>query len=80
VLLTPDLYDDEITKVLTFNGLKKVNKTVCKNDKINGVNHFSVKNNKQTRTFLKSRWNGFKLINNNFYPHGYIDDSKNIEE
>ena len=36
-----------------------------------GVKLFSIVNNTQTRTFMKSEWKGMELVDNKYYPKGY---------
>jgi hypothetical protein len=57
--------------VCEFSGLKKKHKTLTIADKEKGINHFSIINNTQTRTFNKTDWKGFNLSQNIFYPKGY---------
>lgn len=74
-LLTSNLYLNDYSdkdKELTFGGLKRKHRTLTKTDIENGLNHFSIVNNTQTRTFNKTTWTGFDLINNNYYPRGYV--------
>jgi hypothetical protein len=72
ILLTQDMYIEErAEKPISFNGLKKVHKTVTKKQKENGISNFSVLNNTQTRTFNKSSWGGFDFINGCWLPKNY---------
>jgi len=76
--LTYEMYDmtnNDINRVCEFSGLKKKHKTLTYADKEKGVNHFSIVNNTQTRTFNKSDWSGFNLLQNIFYPKGYCNVS-----
>ncbi len=66
-----DMKNTDIDRVCKFSGLKKKHKTLTYADKEKGVKHFSIVNNTQTRTFNKSNWSGFNLIDNIFYPKGF---------
>jgi hypothetical protein len=52
--------------------LKKINKFVSKEMKNKGIENFSIINNTQTKNFMKSDWKGFDLINNQYYPKGFV--------
>ena len=54
-----------------FSGLRKKHTNLTKGDIEKGVKLFSIVNNTQTRTFMKSEWNGTTLIDNKYYPKGY---------
>ena len=71
--LSYEMYDskNDVNRVCEFSGLKKKHKTLTYADKEIGIKHFSIVNNEQTRTFNKSNWSGFNLIENIFYPKGY---------
>jgi len=72
-LLNKNLYDNYKTSdPIQFSGLRRKHKSLTKSDITNGVNHFSIVNNTQTRTFMKSEWSGMNLINNHYYPKGYV--------
>lgn len=58
-------------QVIAFSGLKKKTTKLTKADREAGIKLFSVCNSHQTRTFMKNDWKGFKLIDNEYYPHGY---------
>jgi hypothetical protein len=64
-------YKDEEQKV-EFSGLRKKHTNLTKGDIEKGVKLFSIVNNTQTRTFMKSEWSGMNLINNHYYPKGYV--------
>jgi hypothetical protein len=72
--LNYEMYDESknVNRVVEFSGLKKKHKNLTRNDKEIGVNHFSIVNNHQSRTFNKSDWAGMKLVDNNFIPKGYV--------
>ena len=54
-----------------WTGMKKVNKRVCKSDKLAGVEHFTVKKQDYKRTFHKQEWQGMSQVDGYFYPFGY---------
>jgi hypothetical protein len=68
-----NMYSDykEKEQQITFSGLRKKNINLTKADIKNGVGLFSIVNNTQTRTFMKSEWKGMDLIDNKFYPKGF---------
>ena len=57
--------------ICEFSGLRKKHKNLTRQDVENGLNHFSIINNTQTRQFMKNEWSGMNLINNCYYPKGY---------
>ena len=63
-------YKEEEQKA-TFSGLKRKHKNLTRADVKNGVPLFSIVNNTQTRTFMKTDWKGMDLVNNKYYPKGY---------
>ena len=63
-------YKDEEQKV-EFSGLRKKHINLTKGDIEKGVKLFSIVNNTQTRTFMKSEWKGMELVDNKYYPKGY---------
>lgn len=63
-------YENEKPVVLEINGLKKKNKSLTKEDVINGVSHFNIINYNQDRTFYKNEWSSDRFINNRWYPLG----------
>ena len=63
-------YKDKEQKV-EFSGLRKKHINLTKADITKGVHLFSIVNNTQTRTFMKSEWKGMDLINNKYYPKGF---------
>jgi hypothetical protein len=71
--LTYDMYhkykDEE--QIVEFSGLKRKHKNLTKSDINNKVDYFSIVNNTQTRTFMKNNWEGFKLVENLYFPKGY---------
>ena len=66
-----EFYDKDEPSVVEFKGLKKKHRTLTSKDKKQGINHFSICNISQSRTFGKSKWSGMKRINNDWYPHAY---------
>lgn len=70
--LKSDYYESEVPTEVQFNGLKKKHKTLTKNDVKQGVQHFSIVNSEQTRTFNKSEWQGMIFKENSWYPFGFI--------
>ena len=70
-VLRAEYYDNAIPVAVSFSGLKKKNKTLTKNDVINGVQHFSVTNNNVKRTFHNSDWSGMTFSNGEWFPKGY---------
>lgn len=80
--LTPELFtefdnckEEDETNVIKFNGLKRKHKTLTMADKDNGVDHFSIVNVTQTRTFMKSDWEGMNFCDNQWYPNrSHSDD------
>lgn len=72
--LKPDMYDTykDNNEPVEFSGLRRKHKNLTKKDLDNGVKHFSIVNNTQKRTFMKSDWTGMDLIDNKYYPKGYI--------
>jgi hypothetical protein len=68
-------FDNETPREIGFKGMKKINKIVSKNDKLNGVSMFSIKNVNNKRTFCKSSWKGMDWDGDNtWYPKGYTSD------
>ena len=63
----------DIDRKCEFSGLKRVHKNITKENKEKGMNHFSIINNTQTRTFNKTCWSGMNLNNNVFYPKGHCN-------
>jgi hypothetical protein len=57
--------------VVSFGGLKRKHKSLTNADVENGVNHFSIVNSHQTRTFMNTSWKGMIFHENQWYPHGY---------
>jgi hypothetical protein len=55
-----------------FSGLRKKHINLTKHDKEINLQHFSIVNNTQTRTFMKSEWKGMTLKDNLYYPKGFI--------
>jgi hypothetical protein len=75
VCLKYEMYTDYVennkcTKV-EFSGLKRKHKNLTRKDKENGLGHFSIVNNIQTRTFMNSEWKGMNYKNNEWYCNGY---------
>jgi hypothetical protein len=63
-------YQDEDVKC-EFSGLKKVHKSISKKQKDQGVEHFSIVNQTQIKTFMASEWEGFDLVDGSYVPQGY---------
>ena len=74
--LKPCMYEDydKQEQKCEFSGLKKINTKVSKKNEELGINHFSIINNTQIKTFMKSEWQGFDIRDNQYYPRGYQDD------
>jgi hypothetical protein len=65
---------------ITFSGLKKKNK-LTRADREKGMPLFSVVNQTQTRTFMKSTWKNMKRVGNEYYPHGHeIEGDEEVED
>ncbi len=73
-LLNHQMYKDNTPKPVSFGGLKKKHLNLTKADQEKDINHFSVVNSNQTRTFMKNSWKGMNLVNGEWYPLGYIKD------
>ena len=71
--LNNNMYNDYKNKeqIVEFSGLRKKHTNLTKGDIEKGVKLFSIVNNTQTRTFMKSEWKGMDLIDNKYYPKGY---------
>jgi uncharacterized protein YprB with RNaseH-like and TPR domain len=65
-------YLNEKPEEVEFSGLKRKHKNLTKEDINKNLPHFSIINNTQKRTFLKTEWKGMIFQNNKFYPKGYI--------
>ena len=65
----PDIRNTKVIQILEY--LRKKNINLTKADIKNGVGLFSIVNNTQTRTFMKSNWKGMDLIDNKYYPKGF---------
>ncbi len=61
----------EGSHAVEFDGLKKIHKTMTTAQIEKGLSHFSSINSHQTRTFNKSTWTGFDLVNGVWYPKGF---------
>ena len=75
-VLSHDLYNDSSSssksgKVVEFSGLKKKHINLTRSDVENGVNHFSIVNNTQTRTFMLEEWNAMDFVEGEWFPKGY---------
>ncbi len=68
------MYSDykEKPQVVEFSGLRRKHKNLTKSDIENKLPYFSIINNKQTRTFMKSEWGGMMFKDNKYYPKGYV--------
>ena len=71
--LNNNMYNDYKNKeqIVEFSGLRKKHTNLTKGDIEKGVKLFSIVNNTQTRTFMKSEWKGMDLVDNKYYPKGY---------
>ena len=69
--LTNELYTNQKSVPISFDGLKKKGIRLTKDDVKNGHNYFTIVNTKQTKTFLKSTWDGMNLIDGVWLPHGF---------
>jgi len=71
--LDEDMYDnyDKVTNTVVIDSLRKKNKKLTKQDKEDGVQHFTIVNNEMERTFMKSEWNGMIYKDGEYYPKGY---------
>ena len=71
-LLSNNLYENySECEPVKFSGLRKKNINLTKGDIDKGVKLFSIVNNSQTRTFMKSEWKRMDFIDNKYYPKGY---------
>jgi hypothetical protein len=70
--LRDDLYKEEKQEELSFDGLQKKHKNLTAADVEAGVDHFSIVNRQQKRTFNKSQWRGMNLVNGEWYPFNYL--------
>ena len=64
-------YNNEQSREVHWTGMKKINKRINKNERANGVEHFTIKKQQYSRTFYKNQWQGMTQHNNQFYPFGY---------
>ena len=69
--LQDEWYENDMKEEVEWTGMKKVNKRVSKADRAAGVENWSVKQQKYTRTFNKNKWTGMKSDEDYFYPYGY---------
>jgi hypothetical protein len=56
-----------------WNGLKKISKHVTKEENENGIEIFSIKNEKYSREFDSCIWKNMMLNDNIYYPIGYCE-------
>ena len=70
-LLQLEWFENETPAEVEWSGLKKINKNVSKNDRANGVTHWSIKTQEYRRTFYKNCWKGMDSIGNDFLPFGF---------
>ena len=59
--------------LVKWNGLKKISKRVTKEENENGIEIFSIKNQKYSREFDSCIWKNMTLNDNIYYPIGYCD-------
>ena len=68
--LNAELFENEESKVIEWNSIKKIHRKVASTDKEN-FDHFTLKGITMKRTFLNCRWEGMNLVGNKFYPKHY---------
>jgi len=74
--LKHEYYENETRETIEMNGrLKKVGTKINNPQKENDLTYFDVYNIDMKRTFNKNDWEGFKLVDNEFYPKGYMFDN-----
>jgi hypothetical protein len=63
------MYSDykEKPQVVEFSGLRRKHKNLTKSDIEKNLPYFSIINNKQTRTFMKSEWGGMIFKDNKYF-------------
>lgn len=66
--LNHEYYQKEQPKKVDFDSLKKKHAKLTKSDVEIGLNHFSIVNVIQKRTFLKNEWQGMQFYNGEWYP------------
>ena len=73
--ITEDIYNKALTiykkSLVTWNGLKKVNKRLTKEEEENELEMFCIKNQTYSREFDSSIWKNMILKDNIYYPLGY---------
>lgn len=69
--LKSEYYEKQVPVVLQNSGLKKKTTKLTKNDKQQGIGHFSVCNYKQDKTFYANKWNVDNFHDGQWYPTGY---------
>lgn len=69
--LKNDYFYDDNEHIVEFDGLKKKNIRLSKEDIEKGINYFSIVNVNNSRTFNKSVFKNMNKIDNQFYPFGY---------
>ncbi len=74
--LKNEYYNDNNSHDIYFDGLKKKNIKLSKNDADDGMNYFSILNIHNKRTFNKSDFKNMNKIDNQFYPFGYSKKCK----
>jgi hypothetical protein len=70
--LKAKLYKNEQKEELSFTSLRKKHNKLTSKDEEKGVNHFSIIQTIQKRTFNNSSWEGMVFVNNEWYPHNYL--------
>jgi hypothetical protein len=69
--LKSNLYKEEKKEELSFTSLRKKHNKLTSKDEEKGVNHFSIIQTIQKRTFNNSEWTGMQFVNDEWYPHNY---------
>ena len=59
--------------LVEWSGLKKISKRVTKEENENGIEIFSIKNQKYSREFDSCIWKNMTLKDNIYYPIGYCE-------
>ena len=73
-LLKDEFYDNntECDKTVKFHGLKKINKTISKEERSQNIQHFSIKAVDKIRTFCKTEFSHMMKHGNEWFPKGYV--------
>ena len=73
-VLKEEWYHLDQPQPASWTGMKKVHKTISKNDRASGVTNFTIKKQEYNRTFNKQQWKGMMLKDGMFFPFGYECD------